>query len=282
MSRVFKKKGFFRRRKFSKRQKFVITTIILTVGLVTTQLVPFERRNEMVIVQAIIAYFLSAWALRENLNGVEWFTLLILPTMYTASVSLFYFLLPVRWLTRLPTAAFFAVGTYALLLTENIYNVAAERSIQLVRAAHSIGLLLTLVTAFLLLNTILSFHAPFYITALVAALICFPLTLQSLWSMELTPKISSIVLSYSTGVTLVISQIVLLLGLWPMKEFYLIGRWPIKGSIIVALFLTSYMYTLIGLIQQRLLGRLFPEIVRGFVLISVIVFFILMATTKWN
>ena len=67
---------------------------------------------------------------------------------FTAAIALFYFLLPVRWLTRVPVAVLYAVGMYALLLTENIYNVAADRTIALLRAAQSIGYLLTLLTYF--------------------------------------------------------------------------------------------------------------------------------------
>ena len=63
---------------------------------------------------------------------------LTLPTLFTAAVGLFYFLLPVRWLTRLPVVILYSIGIYALLLTENIYNVAAERTIALFRAAHSL------------------------------------------------------------------------------------------------------------------------------------------------
>ena len=67
---------------------------------------------------------------------------------FYGAVAFFYFLLPVRWLTRIPVVVLYAVGIYALLLTENIYNVAADRTIALLRAAHSVGYLLTLDNVF--------------------------------------------------------------------------------------------------------------------------------------
>src|SRR3972149_249894 len=160
-------KRWDRRFTLTKRQQFVAITILLTFGLVLTQLVSDELRYLFVTGLALVTFLFSAFALREDLRGVEWVTLLTLPTLFTAAVALFYFLLPVRWLTRVPVAVLFGVGIYALLLTENIYNVAAIRTIALLRAAHSVGFLLTLVTYFLLVQTALSFRFPFYISTLV-------------------------------------------------------------------------------------------------------------------
>ncbi|MFZ5844874.1 MAG: hypothetical protein ACOY0S_00190, partial [Patescibacteria group bacterium] len=109
-----------REQTLSKRQQFVLVTILLTLGLVLTQIAPAEARYPMVTMLAVFSYLLSAFALREDLRGTEWITLLTLPTFFTAAIALFYFLLPVRWLTRLPVAALYGVGIYALLLTENI------------------------------------------------------------------------------------------------------------------------------------------------------------------
>ena len=256
---------------FTKRQRYITATLLLTIGLITTQLVSLDKRFEMVLLLSFASYILSAWSLREDLGGVEWVTLLLLPTLYTASVALFYFLLPVRWLTRVPTAAIFAIGMYALLLTENIFNVAAERSIQLVRAAHSIGLLLTLVTSFLLLNTLFSFHLEAWYNALLTGCILFPLILQALWSISLNEQSISIpTWVYTVAITLIISQ----------TSFFL-SFWPVKGSI-AALFLAVLLYTLLGIGQHRLLERLFKGVLREFVLVSAIVLFLVFLATRWG
>ena len=132
----------------SKRQQFVGITVILTFLMMLTQLVPSDFRYVLVVIMALVTYLLTAFALRDDLKGAEWVSLLTLPTLFTAGVALFYFLLPSRWLTRIPIVGLYAVGLYALLLTENIYNVAATRTIALLRAAHSVGFLLTLSTFF--------------------------------------------------------------------------------------------------------------------------------------
>ena len=146
ISRLIRKKRFFF---LDKRQRFALQTAILTSGMLVTQLIWEEYRFFAVVFLSLLAYILTLWSLTEDIEGAEWLLLFILPVSYTATVSLFYFLLPGRWITRLISTLIFSVGMYAILLVENIYNVSASRSIQLLRAARSVGLLLTLVVVFL-------------------------------------------------------------------------------------------------------------------------------------
>ena len=71
---------------------------------------------------------------------------------------------------------------YALLLTENIYAVAANRTIQLVRAAHAVGFLLTVITAIFLIGTVFGLRLPFLANGIMVAVILWPLFLKGLWS----------------------------------------------------------------------------------------------------
>lgn len=255
---------------FSKREKFAVIVGILTAGLFVVQLVNPGLRYAFIGGLVVLTYFLSIWGLREDLDGVEWLTLFILPAAYAGALSLFYFLLPVRWLTRLPTAIIFAVGMYAILLVENIYNVAAIRTIQLLRAAHSVGLLLTLFTVFLFYSIIFSLHAPFYWNLSLVFLVSLPLVLQSLWVMRLESTISLEIIFY----TLVIS-----LGLGEMA--FVFSFWPIQG-VLEALFLTTGFYTLVGIVQQHLIERLFQRTLMEFIAVSGIVFALILFTTSWG
>src|SRR3989344_4904717 len=254
----------------SKRQQFVIIVVFLTLGLVATQLVSHEFRYPAVILLSLVAYFSSAFGLREDLKGIEWVTLLTLPTLFTAAVLLFYFLLPVRWLTRLPVAALYAVGMYALLLTENIYNVAAQRSIALLRAAHSVGFLLTLMTYFLLVSTILSFRlAPGWVSVMVG-IMTFLLTLQALWAVELTPQVSKRVWKVSISITIVLSELAWIFGFWPVQQA------------LIVLFLTTSLYCCIGMAQQYLEAKLYKKTAIEFGSVAIIVFIILLIATRWR
>ncbi len=263
-------KRWERRRAFSKRQMFVVVTGILTLGLVLTQLVSVEFRYPLVVVLALAAYLLSALSLHEDLRGIEWLTLVSLPTLYTAAISLFYFLLPVRWLTRLPVAGLYALGMYTLLLTENIYNVAAERTIALLRAAHSVGFLMTIVTFFLLVQTVLAFRMPVLFNVVLVGLLGFVLILQSLWSVELTDRVSSRVWRLSVVLSLVLSQLAWVFSFWPVP------------TTLKALFFTTMLYGAVGMGQQYLVEKLYKKTVIEFISVVTIVFFVVILGTNWR
>lgn len=263
-------KRWERRFTLTKRQQIVVITLILVSGLVLTQLVSSELRYPSVIVLSVISYLLSVFVLREDLHGVEWFTLLALPTLFTTAVALFYFLLPVRWLTRLPVAALYAMGIYGLLLTENIYNVAAQRTIALLRAAHTVGFLLTLVTYFILIQTILAFRLPIISNTLLVGIVSFFLSLQALWSMELGERIGK----SARSLTLVISFVL-------MEVMWMFSLIPIRTTLI-ALFLTTTFYGMVGMGQQYLIARLYKKVVIEFFAVVAIVFAIVMLAIRWR
>jgi len=118
-----------------KRHKFLFVSFLLGLGLLVTQFTQVEFRYQALTILGFMAFGLSAWALFDDLKGIEWFSILVLPAIYPVSVGLFYFLLPEKFLSRVVILGLFIVGMYALLLTQNIFSVAAIRTIQLLRAA---------------------------------------------------------------------------------------------------------------------------------------------------
>ncbi len=254
----------------SKRQIFVLVTVLLTMLLITTQFTVSEVQYRWVIVLGLLSYIGTAIAIREDLEGIEFLTLMTLPVLFTLAVSLFYFLLPQRLLTRLPIALLYAVGMYAVLLTENIYNVSAERSIALLRAAQSVGFLISLVTAFFLIETVLSFHLNAFLAGALVSVPMFFLILQSLWSMKLGNAVTKDVLIGSLIITLVIVETVVVLSFWPVK------------TTIAALFLTTEYYTLVGMTQQYLVERLFDKTKKEFSMVLFLVLLLMIFATKWG
>lgn len=259
-----------RRLTLTKREKFAIIAFILTIGLVATQMVAFEDRLKMVGLLFLLTYLLSAWGLYSDLTSIEWFTLLILPSFFTTAVALFYFLLPIRWITRLPTAAFYGIGIYALLLIGNIYNVAVERSIQLVRAANAIGLLLSVVTVFLTLNTIFALRLYGFVNFLLIFLFLLPLIYQQLWVVTLENRVSWRLFIFTSGVALSVAEVALVISFWPVK------------TVIASLFLATIYYCFVGITQQYLVERLFRATFRNFFISAIFVSIILVLTTQWG
>jgi hypothetical protein len=274
--RAFRLKRFFAQRKLrkkrmglSKRQEFILVTGLLTAGLVFTQLLP-EYRYQTAFVLSVCAYIGSAVVLRRDLKGVEYITLLTLPTLFTLAATLFYFLLPTRWITRIPIAFLYVLGMYALLLTENIYNVAAERSIALLRAAHTIGFLLTLTTYFLLLSTAFALRLHSIPTLFLVGLISAPLVYQILWAIELTEKPSQRLVHLTAIITVVFTQFAWVLSFWSVK------------TTMKALILTTIFYSIVGLAQQYLVEKMYRKTVFEFASVAIVIAIIFVLTTNWR
>ena len=256
----------------SKRQEFVFATLLLTSGLILTQLVPVELRFLMVAALSIFAYCISSIVLRDDLGGVEWFTLLVLPTFFTCGVTLFYFLLPARWIFRVPVASLYAIGMYALFLTENIYNVnsASNRAIALVRAAHSVGFILTIVSYFFILQSLFAFRFQVGVLSFGVFLISFILALQALWAIELTEKISRTVYELSFTVAVILAMFAWTFSFWPVKLTQIV------------LLLSTVFYSTVGLSQQYLVERLYRKTAMEFLLVSSIVLGIIFLSTHFR
>lgn len=274
MNRFLKLSKFKKIQFLDKQQRFVIQTVILTAGLLVSQLIWTDFRFPMVIILGISAYILTAWSLKEDIVGIEWIVLFILPVIFTSAVSLFYFLLPGRWISRLITSIIFAVGTYAIVRAENIYNVAAERSIQLLRVAQTVGLLITLVVVFFAVIVVYSLRVSFWANMLIIIPIIFALVYQSLWTVKLETKFTRNLLLYSAIVSLCIAQIMGGLSFWPIFKSL--------GLAVAALFVSSAYYCLVGIIQQYLTGRMFINTIREYIISFLFMFGLLFLTTRWG
>ncbi len=254
----------------SKRQKIVAAAILITIGLVSTQITTvFSVRSRFIIGLSLIAYLVSFWALREGLTKLKAIVLLLLPMMFVLAVSSFYFLLPNRWLTRIPVALVFGMAFYCLLLAQNVFNVAAIRTIPLYRAASTVAFLFTLITSFFLYNVIFSLKMPFYWNALATTLISFPLILQILWSIEMERLTGQIIL-YSVILSIVMGESALALSFWPV------------APTIWSLSLATILYTILGVITQLLKERLNRQVAWEYIGIALGILIFSVLSTSWT
>lgn len=249
-----------------RREKFVISAVILSLGLLIVQYIPLEFRYIAVAVFTLLTYLMSAWALSNDLQWHEWFTILPLPALYAGSVGLFYFLLPANFASRVSIFILFGVGMYALYLTANIYSVAKGRTIQLVHAAHAIGFLFTLIISLLSSNTIFSLRLPFYWTSLLVGLVHFPLIYMSLWSVRLESYQKKEILVLSVLLSMLTLELALILCFIPFSIWH------------YALFIMSFTYIGMGVLHNHLKERLFGKTLREYTLVAafvLVVFFLL-------
>lgn len=243
-----------------RREKFVLSAILLSLGLLGVQYVSLDFRYWAVSALALVAYGISGWALSDDLQRYEWLTVVPLPALYTLAVGLFYFLLPSGWVSRLVILGIFGVGMYALYLSCNIFSVAKGRTIQLLHAAHTIALFLTLITSVLFLNTLFSLQLPFWLNGLGVAVSHWPLVVISLWSIRLEPFVSREVLGLSTALSMILIELGLILSFFPFSVWHR------------SLFIMSVLYIGLGVLHSYLRGRLFSRTLTEFSLVSAFVF----------
>lgn len=260
---------FKRALKIEKRFRFVFSASVLGAIMLLSTFFPFEKSWLFIPVFILVGYLLTYFSLLEGIERVERFTLFLLPILLTVSFYLFYFLFPVRWLTRLPFMVLYTISIYAVLLCSNIFNVGVEKSLQLYRAAFSINFFYHAVVSFLFYNALLSFRLYFMLNALVVFCIATLLAFQLNWSVKLDLNIDKKTIIYSLLGGLILGQMALVGSFIPVK------------STVLALFLASTYYSLTGLVYSYLDQRLFKETVREYVSVWLIVLVITALSIKW-
>ena len=100
--------------------------------------------------------------------------------------------------------------------------------------------------------------------------IIYFLALQTFWSINLEAKLSRNLIIYAGIVSLGIGELAGALSFWPVQNAS------------YSLLITASTYTLMGVLQQHLLGRLFPNTIREYILVFIFTFILTIITTKWG
>ena len=245
-----------------RREKFVVSSLLLSVLVVSIQYTPLEWRLLAIFGLGIITYLVSSWALSDDLNWYERLTIVPFPALFAIALAWFYFLLPSAILTRLLIGVLYGVGMYGLLLTSNIFSVAKGRSIQLLYAAQAVGLFFTLLTSLLFANTIFSLKLPVYFLAPLIGLTHAPLVFMSLWSVKLSDHIEKDIVLLTGLLSLLITELAVVLSLFPLSVWN------------SALFIMSFLYIALGVMQSVIKERLFKQTLREYLAAAALVIWI--------
>lgn len=253
-----------------KRIRVVMCTGVMTLSLLVSTFFPFSEWWWLFsIFLLIMAYFTTYIAVFEGIDGVEWYMLFIMPIFLTLALYIFYSLLPVRWLTRLPFLFLFGLTYYAMLLASNILNIGVDKSLQLYRAAFSVNYLMQVFIVFLLTQVSLTFKLSFILNGLILFVIGFILSLQLYWSVNPERIFNKKLLLYGAGMGLLLLELAVVVSFIPFK------------TNVAALIFTALYYSLNGIIYHYLDGRLFKNTVREYAFVSIFVFFIALLTLNW-
>lgn len=252
-----------------KRQKFVLAVFFLSVVLFISEYQFGKFGVAVSIFMAIMTNVFLYWAVKDDLKENFSWSVFILPLFYSLSFSLFYFLIPARLLFRLMLTGAYAFGLYSLFLSQNIFIVSGIRTIALLSGARIVSFVITLISYFFLTNILFTLHLHLIPTLLILMMYTFPLILQSIWTYILQKTVQSVQL-WVLGLTICILEVTALLWFWP------------SNPTVTALFLTGFLYTLVGLSHIWFEKRLFRGVLWEYIWVGVAVFLVLIAFTSWG
>lgn len=255
--------------RIKKRRRFLISTAIATLTVTFGTFFGFQNIIFVIPFLIGIVYIFTYFALLEDVTNHEWLMLFLHPVLFTVSFYLFYFFLPARWLTRMPFAILYSISFYAIILSQNIFNVGVEKSLQLFRAAFSVNFLFLTISSFMGFSLLMSFHQYFFINGIVSLLIVFPAVLQFLWSVNPTARVDMNVLKYAMFVSVIVGEAATILSFIPINPA------------MFALFLTALFYSLSGLFQAHMQKRLFSEVIREYAFVLVFISGIVLLSLQW-
>jgi len=275
---IFQKLGKVQRKKirsfiarvlFSKRQRFILAVIILSLGLFVSEYILGKSAISIVFVLSLLTVVFLFLTLREDLKNNFSLQVFILPFFYSLAVGLFYLLVPTRMLTRVGITSLYAFGLYSLFLSENIFTVSSIRTIALLSGARTVSLVLALLSFFFLSNVVFSFHINVFVTLILIFIYSFLLVLQSIWTYTLEKN--------------PMSQIFWVLSLTFCLVEVAVFLWFRQGSpTVLALFLTAIFYVLIGLSQAWFEKRLFRGVILEYFWVTVVSFIFLILFTNFG
>lgn len=242
-----------------RREKFIIISILLGILLWLTQLSPLNYRYYAILGFSLFTYFAAAFALKDDLRIKAWLTILPLPALYSLSISLFYFLLPENFWSKIVILGFFSLGMYGLFLTGNIFSVSQGRTIQLLQAARNITLFFSIIISLLGIQIIYSFNLAYYLNFFAIFLLHFPLTLTNVWSINLDEKLTLTHFQLSFFSSLIISEIALILSFLPIAAWH------------IALLIMSVFYLILGILQAYLDAKFFKKTINEYLLLTIFI-----------
>lgn len=260
----------------SKRLRYLISSCVLAIGSVLLLNLPYESRYFGIMAGVVVLVFCFWFGLGLMFESGIYTRLMtvVLPVCFYLGWTLFDMLLPLNWLGILVVSGVLGGVMYTLFLVENVFVVAiGYKTVPLYRAAYTVGLIILLITAFLLFNSVFSFKWNYWLNSLIVFGLSVLIFLYQFWAVAIElpndgndKKLSLYVLVPS----IVLTEMALVLSFWPVGIF--------KGS----LYLVLAVYVLASLIQAKIRERLFRRIWLEFVWITVAVVAGIIIMTRWR
>lgn len=258
-----------------KKKRFALVSILLSFGfyLIRVFLPPYQylyQQSFLSFFFVFLVFFLlffsstSSWRTKVLVG--------LLPSFLTLGINFFTAVFfQAFWINILLTVAF-ALVFYLVCLVQNLFIVSLEfKTVPLYRAALAVNFILVLLASFFLFNFIFSLKFPPWSNGLLVGALSFFLFYQLFWASSIAEgKDERDILTLSLVSSWLLSQFALAISFWP------------TGVTLASLYLVSLIYTLGGILQSFVRGRLFRRTLLEYLWIGIITFLALFFSTKWR
>ena len=253
----------------NKKFKFFLLSLISACLFLIFVSLPFEWRYYGLAV-TVLGVSLAFW---YGFGKIK-LHFILLPVSLFLGYSLFATLLPFTAILVIILSIIYGVICYFIFLLQNVFVVAIEyKTVPLYRAAHTVGLIISLFSAFFLFNTIFSFRWLFVWNALSVFLVSIVLFYYNFWSVMIenyNENNNKKWFNYVFVTSFLMSQMAIVFSFWPVGIF--------KGSI----YLVSLMYIIFGLLQSDLRERFFKKVWLSFLWIGIAIILGIILMTEWR
>ncbi|MFO0704275.1 MAG: hypothetical protein U0525_06200 [Patescibacteria group bacterium] len=188
-SKISQKLDFWTReiRFIPKHVRYAISSVLAGLLMSLAVTVSFEYIFFTLPIFMLLVYWLVWFAIYENIDRVEWAMLFVLPVLWALEWYVFFYMIPVRWLTRVAFSLVFGGMFYVLVSVENIYNVGVEKNIQLQKAATTVSTIFLVGLSYIAFQVIASFELYFFITAIIIGVVSWIFAIKFFWTAD--PKL---------------------------------------------------------------------------------------------
>lgn len=245
--------------KIHKRQAFIFTSGFLTLGLLLLRNPNLANNFLLVVALTFFSLSLSIFSLRHDLKGVEFFTLLFLPVSLTVGTAYILSFLPKDiplWYLILAAYPFLM---YITLLSENIFNVAAIKTIPLLKASYTVASLITVMTSYLIYTAIYKPNLGVPLQLGLVFMVTTLLVLQYLWALTLEKSLKKSYVVCALLLGFLLTQLAFSISFFPLKSF------------LRALVLSTSFYIGLGMAQNYFRKSLTPLVILEYFIVSFLV-----------
>lgn len=256
--------------KIPKHLRYVISSVFGAVALFLAAGVPYEYLWIALILLVMLSYVLTWFALLEDIKGVEWLLLFLVPMAWTACWYVFFYLIPMRFAVRLGLSLAYPFIFYVLISAMNIFNVGVEKSLQLHRAAQAANIFIVTFVYYLFAEVLLPVGLPWYLFIALTMIFTYFVSLQVFWSNNPGEGIRAEVIYLARYASIVMGFFSFL--------FYLL---PFAIDTARSVLLGGTYYVLTNLLSTYTDNVLWKQRLREFVIVLVILILTILVTLRW-